>query len=276
MRVTNYLADPVEIGLLHMKTGDSKRTHRGVFGNPEFWVDRAGRPPAAPRPSPASSRRRRLEPRRRLAADQHDLARLAGPGVEDQGVDNATWSSHTDIQPTMMALLRLHDDYTPDGRVLAEIVRPGALPKAMRIDYLALLVKLGDSFTRINAAVGAFGLDTLKASTRALASDSPKDATYTKIESELSKLGGERGRDRLADEGRTVRRRVRRRAVAGRRERGLVRRAGQRRQRPARPGVRAGRVAASVVGRRAGRAAPPPPVPGSSRWESPAPSRNRH
>ena len=117
---------------------------------------------------------------------------LVGPGVEHQGVNNSLWSDHTDIQPTMMELLRLRDDYTPDGRVLAEVIKPGALPKAMRIDT-GLLVKLGDSFTQVNAAVGAFGMDTLRASTMALRSDSPKDATYTKIENELIKLGSERG-----------------------------------------------------------------------------------
>jgi hypothetical protein len=37
--------------------------------------------------------------------------------------------------------------------------------------------------------VGAFGLHTLQASTRALASDSPGDATYTRIESRLQQLG---------------------------------------------------------------------------------------
>jgi hypothetical protein len=53
---------------------------------------------------------------------------LVGPGVEHQGVDNSLWSDHTGIQPTMIELLRLHDDYQPDGRVLAEVIKPGALP----------------------------------------------------------------------------------------------------------------------------------------------------
>jgi hypothetical protein len=40
--------------------------------------------------------------------------------------------------------------------------------------------------------VGAFGLDTLTASTRALASHSAGDVTYTRIESDLARLGQRR------------------------------------------------------------------------------------
>jgi hypothetical protein len=75
--------------------------------------------------------------------------------------------------------------------VLTEVIKPGALPKAMRADT-RLLLRLGDVCTQINAAVGEFGLNTLSASTRALASDSAKDSTYNKIENQLIKLGDER------------------------------------------------------------------------------------
>jgi hypothetical protein len=193
VRVTNYLADPVEMKLLHMITGDPKRTATlALFGNPEFWLDSS-------LPTSCGTKVLTCEPAGGDAWNHGDVAPeinttwlgLAGPGVEHQGVNNSLWSDHADIQPTMMELLRLRDDYTPDGRVLAEVIRPGALPRAMRTGT-RLLIQLGDSFTRINAAVGAFGLDTLKASTRALASDSPKDAAYTKIENELIRLGDQR------------------------------------------------------------------------------------
>ena len=39
---------------------------------------------------------------------------------------------------------------------------------------------------------GDLGLDTLAASTRALASESPGDATYTSIEDQLQRLGSHR------------------------------------------------------------------------------------
>jgi hypothetical protein len=87
-----------------------------------------------------------------------------------------------------MQLLGLHDDYTPDGRVLIEVIDPGALPPAVR-DHYQPLVHLGDVYTQLNAAVGQFGRSTLAASTRALASSSAGDATYTKIENTLTRLG---------------------------------------------------------------------------------------
>jgi hypothetical protein len=120
---------------------------------------------------------------------------LIGPGVVNEGVNNTVWSDHTDIQPTMLALLGLHDDYTPDGVVLSQVLTARALPPAMRGDR-ALLVQLAGVYTQLEAAVGEFGLSTLKASTRALASDSPGDSTYTAIEAELTELGA--ARDALA------------------------------------------------------------------------------
>jgi hypothetical protein len=45
-------------------------------------------------------------------------------------------------------------------------------------------------YTQLESAVGTFGLATLTASTRALASSSPGDAVYTGIENQLTTLGG--------------------------------------------------------------------------------------
>jgi hypothetical protein len=116
---------------------------------------------------------------------------MVGPGVAHLGIDNSVWSDHTNIQPTMMALLRLRDDYTPDGRVLGEIIAPSALPSGMRAHQAALL-RLGQLYTQLEAPVGAFGLDTLRASTRALASSSPGDTRYNTIEAALQRLGAQR------------------------------------------------------------------------------------
>ncbi len=190
--VTNYLADPVEMKLLHMITGDPKRTGTlALFGNPDFWLDSS-------LPSSCSAKALVCEPAGGDAWNHGDVAPeinttwlgLAGPGVSHEGVNNWLWSDHTDIQPTLMELLGLHDDYTPDGRVLGEVIDFGALPSAMREHY-GLLVRL-DAYSQINSAVGAFGLLTLQASTKALASSSPGDAAYTAIENALAGLGSER------------------------------------------------------------------------------------
>ena len=187
----NYMADPVELKLLHMITGDPKRTPSvALFGNPDFWYS-AG---SADCGTSCFS-----EPQGQDAWNHGDVAPevnttflgLVGPGVEDQGVNNELWSDHTDIQPTMWELLGLHSDYAPDGRALLEVIDPSALPATARSDE-RLLVQLGELYKQLDAPVGAFGLDTLKISTVALASRSPGDSTYTALENQLSQLGNER------------------------------------------------------------------------------------
>jgi hypothetical protein len=191
VRLTNYLADPVELKLLHMVTGDPRRTPSLVlFGHDDFWLSSG----------PASCGSTCFtEPAGTDAWNHGDASPqinttwlgLAGPGVARLGVDSTLWSDHTNIQPTMMALLGLHDRYAPDGRVLSEIFDPAALPAGMRASRPALLA-LGRVYTQIEAPVGTFGLDTLQASTRALASRSPGDSAYSRIEAQLQRLGAER------------------------------------------------------------------------------------
>ena len=106
-------------------------------------------------------------------------------------MDGAIWSDHTDIQPTMMALLGLKDDYTPDGVVMGDVIKSAALPPAMLSNY-PTLNKLGRVYTQLEAAVGEFGLATLTASTRALASNSPGDSGVQRIENQLAALGAAR------------------------------------------------------------------------------------
>jgi hypothetical protein len=195
VKLTNYLADPVEMRLLHMITGDPKRTSTfALFANPDFWLSGG---PANCGSSCFS------EPSGGDAWNHGDVAPeinttwlgLVGPGVAQAGVNNSIWSDHTDIQPTMLALLGLSDDYAPDGVVLSQAIDAAALPPAMLIQH-ETLVRLAGVYTQLEAAVGEFGLATLAASTRALASDSPGDSTYNTIETQLAALGA--ARDTLA------------------------------------------------------------------------------
>jgi hypothetical protein len=201
VKLTNYLADPVEMNLLHMVTGDPKRTGTfALFANPDFYLSGG---PASCGSSCVS------EPAGQDAWNHGDVATainttwlgLVGPGVAHLGLDKSLWSDHTDIQPTMMALLGLKDDYTPDGVVLSGVIKPAARPSGMLLEYPTLRT-LGNVYTQLEAAVGQFGLATLAASTRALASDSPGDATYTSIESQLTALGT--ARDTLASQMQTM------------------------------------------------------------------------
>jgi hypothetical protein len=189
--LTNYMADPVEQRILHMVTADPKRTPSLVlFANPDFWLQ----PGSANCGSSCFS-----EPSGGDAWNHGTVGSqinttwlgMVGPGVAHHGIDNSIWSDHTNIQPTMMALLRLRDDYTPDGRALGEVFKPSALPRGMR-SHRGELQLLGEVYTQLEAPVGTFGLDTLRASTRALASRSRDDATYTRIEDQLEHLGDRR------------------------------------------------------------------------------------
>jgi hypothetical protein len=191
VKLINYLADPVEMKLLHMVTGDRKRTPTvTLFGNTDFWLSAGSASCGASCVS---------EPAGQDAWNHGDVGSkinttflgFVGPGVRHLGVDGSVWSDHTDIQPTMMSLLGLRDDYTPDGRVLVEVISPSALRKSLKACY-PLLVRLGDAFTAINATVGPFGLATLRVSTAALESSSPGDAAYTKLEALLAGLGRQR------------------------------------------------------------------------------------
>jgi hypothetical protein len=190
-RLTNYLADPVELKILHMVTGDPKRTPSVVmFGNDNFWLYGGS---ASCGKSCFSIPSGTDAWNHGTVAEQINTTwvGMVGPGVTHLGIDNSVWSDHTNTEPTMMALLGLRPDYAPNGRVLGEIISPSALPTGMQA-HRGTLLRLGRVYTQLEAAVGAFGLDTLRASTHALASNSPGDGTYTRIENQLQRLGAKR------------------------------------------------------------------------------------
>jgi hypothetical protein len=93
----------------------------------------------------------------------------------------ATWTDHTDVRPTMLALLGLADSYQDDGRVVTQILAGHALPGELA-RHRHTTTELGDVYKQLNAPFGAFGTDTLAASTRAIAGD---DATYAATEDRM-------------------------------------------------------------------------------------------
>lgn len=119
---------------------------------------------------------------------------LAGPGVRPAGLDATTWVDQTDIRPTILALLGLHDDYRHDGRALVEALDPRALPVSLR-EHQPTLVRLAQVYKQLNGSVGSFGSDTLTASTSALKSGSSSDdRSYQRVEGALQALGTDRDR----------------------------------------------------------------------------------
>jgi hypothetical protein len=121
---------------------------------------------------------------------------MVGPGVRNKG-DDDTWADHTDVRPTMLDLLGLKDTYVHDGRVLIDQLHAWAVPQTLRA-HRGTLRRLGNVYKQLNAPFGTFAMDTLVASTRAIESNSPGDATYTDLEGRIEALTAQR--DALASQ----------------------------------------------------------------------------
>jgi len=114
-----------------------------------------------------------------------------GPGVKNAGTSNI-WTDHTDVRPTMLSLIGLHDDYGSDGRTVVQPLYDWAVPQSLRA-HRETLIRLGDVYKQLNASFGSFAMDTLKASTKALASGSAADdSNYTAIENRIQSLTDDR------------------------------------------------------------------------------------
>ena len=186
--VSQFLADPVEMKLLHMVTADPARTPTLVmFADPNYFLF-AGAPNCT---SPCVTEQPGFAWNH--GDVQPDISTtwlgMVGPGVRNLGVNSFTWSDHTDIRPTMLMLLGLKDDYQHDGRVLAEELNPSGLSPTLRRSLLSFEV-LATIYKQIDAPVGTLGLNTLAASTAALSS--ADDNTYNGLENNLISIGTRR------------------------------------------------------------------------------------
>ncbi len=170
--IFNFLADPVEMKVLHMVTADPARTPTFTgFAKPDYFAFAGAANCTAPcvAVNPA------------FAWNHGDVSPdinrtwlgLVGPGVPHRGLDATTWADHADIRPTTLALLGLRDDYEHDGRALIEELSPTAVPASLNANR-AVLLQLSKVFKQLDACVGSFGLDTLTASTTALKSGSAR------------------------------------------------------------------------------------------------------
>jgi hypothetical protein len=185
------LADPVEMGLLHMITADPARTPSfTMFGHRDYWFTNSG--PITPvfdvplngnawnhggiQPEIANNWLGMVGPGIRTASDNEDGDKGESPVIE--------FSDHADVRPTVLALLGLRDDYSHDGRVLLEALHPSALPDALRNTFDRLM-PLGRIYKQINAPFGELAQKTLKISTAALVSNAPGDAVYKTLENKL-------------------------------------------------------------------------------------------
>jgi hypothetical protein len=216
-KITNYLANPVEEGILHFVNADAARTPTlAMFAKPDYYLQSSA--------LSGSCKGQLICQTNGFAWDHGDYAAeintnyvgFVGPGVQQLGLDGPTasegpssagpnsgqtvvadnhfpgpWADETDIRPTIVYLTGLQDDYEHDGRVITQILtNPNSALSGPGV------TKLGECYKQLNSSVGDFGAATLVASTNAIESTSTGDSTYASVESQLRGL--EIARDHLA------------------------------------------------------------------------------
>ncbi len=190
------LADHTGMKTLHMVTADPNRTPTFTpFADPDWFFFASGNvPPLTTCPTPATCASIPARTSQSFAWNHGDIqdeiastwVGYVGPGVRNLGTSDV-WTDHTDVRPTMLTLLGLHDDYIQDGRAVTQPLYDWAIPQSLRAHHETLL-RLGDTYKQLNASFGAFDMNILKASTKALASNDAGDATYTSIENQIAGL----------------------------------------------------------------------------------------
>jgi hypothetical protein len=174
------LADSVQMRILHMINADPARTPTfTLFGTADIFFTAGANPTCGGNPCVAPG----------FAWNHGDIqeeigntwAGLVGPGVAAKGIDSKTWTDHTNIRPTIMALAGLKDDYVTDGRVLYEAASSRTALAATQTGMsLAVL------YEQLNAPFQEFAQDTLTASTKAL--QSTDESHYASVEDGLATL----------------------------------------------------------------------------------------
>jgi hypothetical protein len=186
----NYLADPIEMKVLHMITADPARTPSfTLFAKPDYFLftgdPNCDQPCVAVNPGFAWNHGT-------VSPDINDTwAGFVGPGVKMLGVDSKTWADQSDIRPTVMALLGLRDAYVHDGRVLVEEMENAAAPAAI-VASRDSFVSLAELYKQVNAPLGEFGMTSLTVATAAVKTDSPGDADFGRWEGALAAVSGHR------------------------------------------------------------------------------------
>jgi hypothetical protein len=183
-QLAQFMADRAQMKLLHMVTASPARTPSfTVFGNPDYFFQTTrGSLPLAPVDCSKTTLTDCVVQNPAFAWNHGDVQQeivtnflaIAGPGVRRTGVENVLFSDHTDIRPTMLALLGMRDDYVQDGRVLIEKFDQQT-QNAVLPNERGTYTRLARAFKQINAPVGELGLKTLAEATKAINGD---DAGY--------------------------------------------------------------------------------------------------
>ncbi|WP_018266546.1 hypothetical protein [Methylosinus sp. LW4] len=208
-RLEAYVADRAEMKLLHMLTASEARNPTlTLFGAEDYFFQTTrGSLPLAPLGDCATKPTDCVFQNSGFAWNhgdvQQDIVRtwfgLAGPGLKKGGRNDAVFTDHTDLRPTLMTLVGLSDDYVHDGRVIVEAIEPHALSRTLRGESGEGYAHLARVYKQLNAPLGALGKASLAVATRAINGD---DASYAAFLSILQRLTADR--DALALEIKTA------------------------------------------------------------------------
>jgi hypothetical protein len=192
-------ADHAGMKTLHLITADPFRTPTFTpFADPNWFFFATGGTTPATCATPAACAFIPARTSQSFAWNHGDIQDeiastwigMVGPGVANNGIDSTTWSDHTDLRPTMLDLVGLTDDYGHDGRLLTPDLDGFAIPAAVK--KFGGFAKVAVAYKQLNAPFGTFGMDILKASSTALASNAPSDSAYTSIEGQITSLTSQR------------------------------------------------------------------------------------
>jgi hypothetical protein len=192
------LADHTAMKTLHMVTADPFRTPTFTpFADPDWFFFATGGATPTTCATPETCAFIPARTNQSFAWNHGDIqdeiattwVGYAGVNVDNNGI-STTWSDHTDVRPTILALTGLKDDYVHDGRIVTDVMQGYAVPAAVKKS--GNFAQLAQVYKQLNASFGQFAMDTLKASTKALASNDAGDATYTSIEGQIQSLTNQR------------------------------------------------------------------------------------
>jgi hypothetical protein len=180
-KLSKLLADRAEMKLLHMVTASPARTPTfTIFGDDNYFFETGNNNGCTTPTDPVCEGPG-------FAWNHGDFQKqitqtwvaMVGPGVRQLGRHDDQFTDHTDVRPTVMALLGLTDDYVHEGRVVAEWIHDHALPGGIR-NGRENFVALATVFKQLNAPKGELGRASLVWANRSVTSDDKTYAHYLK------------------------------------------------------------------------------------------------
>jgi hypothetical protein len=187
------LADQAEMKLLHMVTSSPARTPTlTMFGNADYFFQNDNKNLTDCSKAPTNC----------VAVGpgfvwnhgdfQQEITRtwaaMVGPGIRPLGRHDAVFSDHTDVRPTLLALLGLKDDYLHDGRVLTEWMQRQALPAAIR-QRQENFEELAEIYKQLNAPLGKLSRASMIYANRSVTGT---DKVYARYLDKISDITSER------------------------------------------------------------------------------------